>query len=511
METYIKKLRDRKAIAAGGAKDAEGQHKKGRLTAQERIDLLFDPGTFCEIDTLVTPRYDKYMDGRGSRYGDGVITGFGEINGRKVFVASQNAAVMGGSLGEMHANKIVKAMHMALKYGCPFLALNDSGGARIQEGVDSLGGYAKIFDANCEASGVIPQISVILGPCAGGAVYSPALTDFVFMTENSYMFITGPEVVKAVMQENVSFDELGGGLVHSKESGVSHFLSKDDAECLLKVRELLSYLPSNNQDDPPYVPPIDDPERRCPELEELVPVDPHKPYDVRQVIHTIVDDGRFFEVHELWAENIVVGFARLNGYVIGIVANQPMVLAGCIDIKASVKAAHFIRLCDAYNIPIVTLQDVPGFLPGTNQEYGGIIRNGARMIYAYSEATVPKLMIILRKSYGGAYCVMSSKGLRGDLLYAWPNAEIAVMGAEGAVNILFRKQVQEAEDPTAKRKELVADYEEKFNNPYVAASRGLIDDVIEPRDSRRVLIKALEVTLSKRETHVPKKHGLAPM
>ncbi len=511
MEAYIKKLRDRKAIAAGGEKDVESQHKKGRLTAQERIDLLFDPGTFSEIDTLVTPRSDKYMDGRGSRYGDGVVTGFGEINGRKVFVASQNAAVMGGSLGEMHANKIVKAMNMAIKYGCPFLALNDSGGARIQEGVDSLGGYAKIFDANCEASGVIPQLSVILGPCAGGAVYSPALTDFVFMTENSYMFITGPEVVKAVMQENVSFEMLGGGMIHSKESGVSHFLSKDDTECLLKVRELLSYLPSNNQDDPPYVPPIDDPERRCPELEAIVPVDPHKPYDVRQVIGSLVDDGRFFEVHELWAENMVVGFARLNGYVVGIVANQPMVLAGCIDIKASVKAAHFIRLCDAYNVPIITLQDVPGFLPGTHQEYGGIIRNGARMIYAYSEATVPKLMIILRKSYGGAYCVMSSKGLRGDLLYAWPNAEIAVMGAEGAVNILFKKQVSEAEDPAAKRKELVDDYEEKFNNPYVAAARGLIDDVIEPRDSRRILIKALEVTLSKRETHVPKKHGLSPM
>ena len=511
METYVKKLRDRKAIAAGGAKDLEGQHKKGRLTAQERIDLLFDPGTFVEIDTLVTPRYDKYMDGRGSRYGDGVVTGFGEINGRKVFVASQNAAVMGGSLGEMHANKIVKAMQMAIKYGCPFLALNDSGGARIQEGVDSLGGYSRIFDANCEASGVIPQLSVILGPCAGGAVYSPALTDFVFMTENSYMFITGPEVVKAVMQENVSFEMLGGGMIHSKESGVSHFLSKDDSECLVKVRELLSYLPSNNQDDPPYVPPMDDPNRLTTELETLVPVDPSKPYDVRQVIGSIVDDGRFFEVHELWAENMVVGFARLNGYVIGIVANQPMVLAGCIDIKASVKAAHFIRLCDAYNIPIVTLQDVPGFLPGTNQEYGGIIRNGARMIYAYSEATVPKLMIITRKSYGGAYCVMSSKGLRGDLLYAWPNAEIAVMGAEGAVNILFKKQVSEAENPEAKRRELVDNYEENFNNPYVAASRGLIDDVIEPKDSRRILVKALEITLSKRETHVPKKHGLSPM
>ena len=511
METYIDKLRQRQAIAAGGEKEVERQHSKGRLTAQERIDHLFDPGTFNEIDTLVTPRYEQYMDGRSSRYGDGVITGFGLVNGRRVFAASQNAAVMGGSLGEMHANKIVKAMHMALKYGCPFIALNDSGGARIQEGVDSLGGYARIFDANCESSGVIPQISVILGPCAGGAVYSPALTDFVFMTENSYMFITGPDVVRAVMQENVSFEELGGGLVHSKESGVSHFLAKDDAECLASVRELLSYLPSNNQDDPPYIPPVDDPGRRCPELEQLVPVDPHKPYDVRQVIASVVDDGRFFEVHKLWAENMVVGFARLNGYVVGLIANQPMVLAGTIDIKASIKAAHFIRLCDAYNVPIITLQDVPGFLPGTNQEYGGIIRNGARMIYAYSEATVPKLMIILRKSYGGAYCVMSSKGLRGDLLYAWPNAEIAVMGAEGAVNILFKRDVQAAEDPDARRKELVDDYEEKFNNPYVAASRGLIDDVIEPRDTRRVLIRALELTLSKREMHLPKKHGNSPM
>ena len=511
METYIKGLRDRQAIAAGTEKEAERQHSKGRLTARERIDLLFDPDTFNEIDTLVMPRYEEYMDGRSSRYGDGVITGFGLVNGRRVFVASQNAGVMGGSLGEMHANKIVKAMNMALKYGCPFIALNDSGGARIQEGVDSLGGYARIFDANCEASGVIPQLSVILGPCAGGAVYSPALTDFVFMTENSYMFITGPEVVRAVMQENVSLEELGGGLVHSKESGVSHFLAADDQECLTAVRELLSYLPSNNQDDPPYSPPVDDPDRRCPELESIVPSDPHKPYDVREVIASVVDDGRFFEVHKLWAENMVVGFARLNGWVVGIVANNPQVLAGTIDIKASIKASHFIRLCDAYNVPIVTLQDVPGFLPGTHQEYGGIIRNGARMIYAYSEATVPKLMIILRKSYGGAYCVMSSKGLRGDLLYAWPNAEIAVMGAEGAVNVLFKRQVAAADDPEAARKELVDDYEKKFNSPYVAAARGLIDDVIEPRNTRRVLIRALELTLSKRETHVSKKHGNAPM
>jgi propionyl-CoA carboxylase beta chain len=417
---------------------------------------------------------------------------------------------MGGSLGEMHANKIVKTMRMALQYGCPFIALNDSGGARIQEGVDSLGGYARIFDANCEASGVIPQLSVIMGPCAGGAVYSPALTDFVFMTEKSYMFITGPDVVKAVMQEDVSFEELGGGRIHSQASGVCHFLTSDDRECLSQVRSLLSYLPSNNQDDPPYVRPADDPERRCPELEQIVPTEPYKPYDVRQVIASIVDDGRFLEVHQLWAENMVVGFARLNGYVIGIVANQPMVLAGCIDIRASIKTAHFIRICDAYNVPIITLQDVPGFLPGKEQEYGGIIRNGARMIYAYSEATVPKLMVILRKSYGGAYCVMSSKGLRGDLLYAWPNAEIAVMGAEGAVNILFRGELKSAADPAARRKELVDDYETKFNNPYVAAARGLIDEVIEPRNTRRVLIRALEFTLSKRERHAPKKHGISP-
>ncbi len=509
-ETYVARLRERKAIAAGTAKETEAQHAKGRLSARERLDLLFDPGTFTEIDTLVLPRTERYLDGRSSRYGDGVITGFGTINGRHVFASSQAAGVMGGSLGEMHANKIVKVMRMAMTYGAPFIALNDSGGARIQEGVDSLAGYARIFDANCEASGVIPQLSIILGPCAGGAVYSPALTDFVFMTENSYMFITGPEVVRAVMQEQVSFEELGGGLIHSKESGVSHFLSKDDRECLLLVRDLIGYLPSNNMDDPPYILPVDDPNRRCPELESIVPVDSHKPYDVRQVIAAIVDDGRFLEVHQLWAENMVVGLARLNGYVVGLVANQPNVLAGTIDINASIKAAHFIRTCDAFNIPIITLQDVPGFLPGRHQEYGGIIRNGARMIYAYSEATVPKLMVITRKSYGGAYCMMSSKGLRGDLLYAWPNAEIAVMGAEGAVNVLFKKEVTAAEDPEARRRELVADYEERFNNPYVCAARGLIDDVIEPRDTRRVLIRALQATLSKRERHTGKKHGLSP-
>ena len=510
MDFYLQELEKRKQISAGTPKEVEAQHGKGRLTARERITALFDPNTFNEIDSLVVPRYDVYMGGKESRYGDGVVTGFGLINGRHVAVAAQDASVLGGSLGEMHANKIVKMMRMALEYGCPFIALNDSGGARIQEGVDSLGGYARIFDANCEASGVIPQISVIMGPCAGGAVYSPALTDFVFMTENSSMFITGPDVVKAVMQESVSMEELGGGLIHSRESGVCHFLAKDDRECLNQVRTLLSYLPSNNKEDPPYTRPVDDPERRCPELEQIVPVDPYKPYDVRQVIASLADDGRFFEVHQLWAENMVVGFARLNGWIVGVVANQPMVLAGCIDIQASIKAAHFIRICDAYNVPIITLQDVPGFLPGKDQEYSGIIRNGARMIYAYSEATVPKLMVILRKSYGGAYCVMSSKGLRGDLLYAWPNAEIAVMGAEGAVNILFRSQLKGAENPVEKRKELIDDYQTRFNNPYVAAGRGLIDDVIQPRDTRRILIKALEFTLSKRERHAPKKHGISP-
>lgn len=511
MELYLNELRKRRDIARGTAKDIDAQHAKKRTTARERIEMLFDPGTFTEIDTLVVPRTDVYMGGKSSRYGDGVVTGFGLINGRQAAAAAQDASVLGGSLGEMHANKIVKVMRMALEYGCPFIALNDSGGARIQEGVDSLGGYAKIFDANCEASGVIPQLSVIMGPCAGGAVYSPGLTDFIFMTENSYMFITGPDVVKAVMHEEISQEELGGGLVHAQESGVAHFLARDDRESLSQVRQLLSYLPSNNRDDPPYVQPRDDAERRCPELEQLVPTDPHKPYDVRQVITSIVDDGKFFEVHELWAQNMVVGFARLNGYVVGLVANQPLVLAGCIDIKASLKATHFIRICDAYNVPIITLQDVPGFLPGKDQEHSAIIRNGARLIYAYSEAVVPKLMVILRKSYGGAYCVMSSKGLRGDLLYAWPNAEIAVMGGEGAVNILFRNDVKNAPDPAAKRKELVEDYETRFNNPYVTAARGLIDDVIEPRDTRRVLIRSLDFTLSKRERHIPRKHGISPM
>ncbi len=510
-DDYIKELRKRKDMSLGSTDDLERQHGKGRLTARERINLLFDPDSFEEIDALVTPRQENYLGGKRSRLGDGVITGFGQINGRPACVYSQDATVMGGSLGEMQANKIVKTMHMALKYGCPFIAINDSSGARIQEGVDSLAGYARIFDANCEASGVIPQLSVIMGTCAGGAVYSPALMDFIFMTENSYMFITGPDVVKTVMQEEISQEELGGGMVHSSLSGVCHFLAADDRSCLSNVRELLGYLPSNNLDDPPYVKPTDESDRRCPELKQIVPMNPHKPYDVRQAIASLVDNGRFLEVRPLWAQNIVVGLARLNGWVVGLVANQPLVLAGCIDINASVKASHFIRICDAYNIPIITLQDVPGFLPGREQEYGGIIRNGARMIYAYSEATVPKLMVILRKSYGGAYCVMSSKGLRGDLLYAWPNAEIAVMGSEAAVNILYRSELRAAIQPDERRKELATEYENQFNNPYIAAARGLIDDVIEPRDTRRVLIRGLEFALSKHERHIPRKHGISPM
>ncbi len=511
MDAYLQRLRELKASSVNTPKEIETQHNKGRLTARERIDLLFDPGTFNEIDALVLPRYEEYMGGKRSKYGDGVITGFGLVNGRHVCAASQDISVMGGSFGEMHSNKIVKMIHMATEYGCPFVGLMDSGGARIQEGVDSLGGIARLFDANVEASGVIPQISAILGTCAGGAVYSPALTDFIFMTENSYMFITGPDVVKAVMQEEVSLEDLGGGLVHSVESGVCHFLTRDDRQCIARIRDLLSYLPSNNQDDPPYLRPVDDPARRCPELEQIVPVDPHKPYDIHEVIASLVDDGRFLEVHALWAPNIVVGYARLNGWSVGIIANQPMVLAGCIDINAAVKASHFIRTCDAYNVPIITLQDVPGFLPGKQQEYDGIIRNGSRMIHAYSEATVPKLMVVLRKSYGGAYCVMSSKGLRGDLLYAWPNAEFAVLGAAGAVNILFRGEIKNAPDPAGRRQELVTDFERKFSNPYVAAARGLIDDVIEPRDTRRALIQGLELCLSKRELHTPKKHAISPM
>jgi acetyl-CoA carboxylase carboxyltransferase component len=444
--------------------------------------------------------------------GDSVVTGWGTINGRLVYVYSQDFTVFGGSLSEVHAAKIVKIMEMAMKNGAPVIGLNDSGGARIQEGVVSLGGYADIFLRNTLASGVIPQISAILGPCAGGAVYSPALTDFIFMVKNtSYMFVTGPDVVKSVTHEEVSFEELGGASVHSAISGVCHMAAESEADCLFLIRELLTYLPQNNMEDPPFKPPKDDPLRSDPRLDEIIPDSPNKPYDIKEVVRMIVDDGQFFEIHEHFAPNIVVGFARLGGYSVGIVANQPMVLAGVLDIDASEKAARFIRFCDCFNIPLVTFEDVPGFMPGTKQEHGGIIRAGAKLLYAYCEATVPKLTVITRKAYGGAYDVMSSKHIRGDLNLAWPTAEIAVMGPDGAVNIIFRRELAEAEDPIAKKAELVAMYREKFANPYVAAGRGYIDDVIMPSETRPRLINALNALQNKRDSNPPKKHGNIPL
>lgn len=444
--------------------------------------------------------------------GDSVVTGWGTINGRLVYVYSQDFTVFGGSLSEVHAAKIVKIMEMAMKSGAPVIGLNDSGGARIQEGVVSLGGYADIFLRNTLASGVIPQISAILGPCAGGAVYSPALTDFIFMVKNtSYMFVTGPDVVKSVTHEEVSFEELGGASVHSAISGVCHMAAENEQDCLFLIRELLTYLPQNNMEDPPFKPPKDDPLRSDPRLNEIIPDSPNKPYDIKEVIQMIVDDGQFFEIHEHFAPNIVVGFARLGGYSVGIVANQPMVLAGVLDIDASEKAARFIRFCDCFNIPLVTFEDVPGFMPGTKQEHGGIIRAGAKLLYAYCEATVPKLTVITRKAYGGAYDVMSSKHIRGDLNLAWPTAEIAVMGPDGAVSIIFRRELAEAEDPIAKKAELVAMYREKFANPYVAAGRGYIDDVIMPSETRPRLINALNALQNKRDSNPPKKHGNIPL
>ncbi|PJF30372.1 MAG: methylmalonyl-CoA carboxyltransferase [Candidatus Thermofonsia Clade 1 bacterium] len=500
--------------AGGGAERIAKQHKAGKLTARERLDLLLDPGSFRELDAFVVQRSRDFgMDKPENQIlGDSVVTGWGTINGRLVYVYSQDFTVFGGSLSEVHAAKIVKIMEMAMKNGAPVIGLNDSGGARIQEGVVSLGGYADIFLRNTLASGVIPQISAILGPCAGGAVYSPALTDFIFMVKNtSYMFVTGPDVVKSVTHEDVSFEELGGASVHSTISGVCHMAAENEQDCLFLIRELLTYLPQNNMEDPPFKPPKDDPLRSDPRLDEIIPDSPNKPYDMKEVIQMIVDDGQFFEIHEHYAPNIVVGFARLGGYSVGIVANQPMVLAGVLDIDASEKAARFIRFCDCFNIPIVTFEDVPGFMPGTKQEHGGIIRAGAKLLYAYCEATVPKLTVITRKAYGGAYDVMSSKHIRGDLNLAWPTAEIAVMGPDGAVNIIFRRELAEAEDPIAKKAELVAMYREKFANPYVAAGRGYIDDVIMPSETRPRLINALNALQNKRDSNPPKKHGNIPL
>jgi propionyl-CoA carboxylase beta chain len=490
----------------------ERQRERGKLLARERIELLLDPGSFVELDRFVRHREVEFGMRENRPWGDAVITGYGTVLGRKVFVFSQDFTVFGGSLSEVFAEKVCKVMDLAVKYGCPVVGINDSGGARIQEGVVSLAGYAEIFWRNVQASGVVPQISLVMGPCAGGAVYSPAITDFVLMVERtSYMFITGPDVVKTVTGEDVSFEELGGAATHATRSGVAHFTTPDEQSCIEEARYLLSFLPQNNLDSPPYAAPTDPIDREDPALDELVPDSPNKPYDIKHVIERVVDDGDFLEVHAHWAENLVCGFARLGGHAVGVVGNQPGALAGVLDIDASVKGARFVRTCDAFNLPLVTFVDVPGFLPGTAQEWGGIIRHGAKLLYAYAEATVPKLTVITRKAYGGAYDVMSSKHIRADFNVAWPTAEVAVMGPEGAVNIVFRNELGEAEDAGARREELIAEYKERFANPYTAAERGYVDDVIEPRRTRPVLISALETALTKREPAPRRKHGNIPL
>jgi acetyl-CoA carboxylase carboxyltransferase component len=513
-DSKIKRLRETKAISrlGGGQERIEAQHQRGRLTARERIDLLMDKGSFREVDAFVMHRTTDFNLDQQRYLADSVVTGWGTIEGRLVYIFSQDFTVFGGSLGEVHAEKVCKIMDMALKNGAPVIGLNDSGGARIQEGVVSLGGYADIFLRNTLVSGVMPQISVIMGPCAGGAVYSPALTDFIIMVrKSSYMFITGPDVVKAVTHEEVTFEELGGADVHSEISGVCHLAADSEADALYLIRKLLSYIPQNNMEDPPFLSIDDDPLRMEESLNSLVPDDPSKPYDIKEAIRLVVDGGIFFEIQEAYAQNIVIGFGRLGGHSVGIVANQPAILAGVLDIKSSEKGARFVRFCDAFNIPIITFVDVPGFLPGTAQEHGGIIRSGSKLLYSYCEATVPKITVITRKAYGGAYDVMSSKHVRGDVNLAWPSAEIAVMGPDGAVNIIFRKEIAQAEDPQAKRAELEADYREKFANPYIAASRGYIDDIIEPWETRPRLINALEMLSNKRDTNPPKKHGCIPL
>jgi propionyl-CoA carboxylase beta chain len=488
------------------------QRERGKLLARERLEKLLDPGSFVELDRFVRHREVEF-DMRETRpWGDAVVTGYGTIFGRTVFVFSQDFTVFGGSLSEVFAEKVCKVMDMAVKYGCPLVGINDSGGARIQEGVVSLAGYAEIFWRNVQASGVVPQISLVMGPCAGGAVYSPAITDFVLMVEGtSYMFITGPDVVKTVTGEDVSFEELGGAATHATRSGVAHFTTPDEEACLEEARYLLSFLPQNNLDLPPFAAPSDPVDREDPSLDSIVPDSPNKPYDMKAVVERVVDDGEFLEVHAHWAENVVCGFARLGGHVVGVVGNQPGALAGVLDIDASVKAARFVRTCDAFNIPLVTFVDVPGFLPGIAQEWGGIIRHGAKLLYAYAEATVPKLTVITRKAYGGAYDVMSSKHIRADFNVAWPTAEVAVMGPEGAVNIVFRNELASVDDPDARRAELIAEYKERFANPYTAAERGYVDDVIEPRRTRPVLVSALETALSKREPTPKRKHGNIPL
>ncbi len=502
-------MRER-ALLGGGQARIDQQHARGKLTARERLDLLLDPGSFSEVDAFVTARG---ADGdEDTTLGDGVVTGHGLIDGRSVFVFSQDFTVFGGSLSEAYAAKICKVMDLAMKVGVPIIGLNDSGGARIQEGVVSLGGYADIFLRNTLASGVVPQLSIVLGPCAGGAVYSPAITDFTVMVSGtSYMFVTGPNVVKAVTHEDVDAERLGGATTHTSVSGVAHIAAPDEAEALRTARRILSYLPQNNIDEAPRVATADPINRRDPELDSIVPDDPAQPYDMHDVISRIVDDREFLEIQPDWAQNIIVGFARLGGRSIGIVAQQPAILAGALDINASTKAARFVRTCDCFNIPLVTLVDVPGFLPGVDQEHGGIIRHGAKLLFAYCEATVPKLTVITRKAYGGAYDVMSSKHIRGDLNLAWPTAEIAVMGPAGAVNVIYRDEIDAASDPDAERTRLVAEYEQKFANPYIAAARGYVDDVIRPSDTRPRLIAALELFADKRDVNPPKKHGNIPL
>jgi propionyl-CoA carboxylase beta chain len=510
----IKELREKRKQAklGGGEARIDAQHKKGKLTARERLDLLLDPDTFKELDVFVTHRTSDFGMGDKKFPGDGVVTGYGKVDGRLVYVFSQDFTVFGGSLGEMFAEKVVKIMDLAMRNGAPCIGLNDSGGARIQEGVLSLGGYAEIFFRNVLSSGVIPQISAIMGPCAGGAVYSPAMTDFILMVkESSHMFITGPEVIKAVTGEEVTFEELGGAMSHNQKSGVAHFAAENEEHCIEMIKTLISYLPSNNLDDPPRLDTGDDPHRTDEELGKIVPAESDQPYDMKDIILRVVDNGEFLEVHEHWAKNIVVGFARLDGHSIGIVGNQPKVLAGTLDINSSTKAGRFVRFCDAFNIPLLTFVDVPGFLPGSAQEYGGIIRNGSKLLYAYCEATVPKMTVITRKAYGGAYDVMCSKHIRADINFAWPSSELAVMGPDGAVNIIFRKEIQAADDPKKKAEELVSDYREKFANPYIAAQMGYIDDIIEPQDTRPRLVDALHTLLNKRETRPAKKHGNIPL
>ena len=501
-----------KALLGGGEDRIKKQHEQGKLTARERIDLLLDPGSFVEIGRFVTHRCTDFgMEGQ-KVLGDGVVTGYGAVDGRKTFVFAQDFTVFGGSLSGAYAQKICKVMDLAMKVGAPVIGLNDSGGARIQEGVESLAGYADIFLRNTLASGVVPQISAVLGPCAGGAVYSPAITDFILMVEGtSYMFITGPDVIKAVTHEEVTKEDLGGAATHASKSGVCHLTSPDDRTCIAQVRELLSFLPSNNHEDPPFLATNDPPLREVPELDAMIPAESNKPYDVKDVVRAVVDDARFFEIAEHYAPNIVVGFARIGGRAVGVVANQPQVLAGVLDIDASMKAARFVRFCDCFNVPLVTLVDVPGFLPGTDQEYGGIIKHGAKLLFAFAEATVPKVTVILRKAYGGAYDVMASKHIRADMNFAFPTAEIAVMGPDGAVNIVRRNEIVKAADPAATRAAFVADYKEKFANPYKAAELGFIDEVIYPRTLRQRLHRALEVLKDKRDTNPPKKHSNIPL